>query len=148
MCDTCDTCHSNTLRKWNTRYCEFDFVSGRFEWRKRPDDVDPNGFMMINKFTEIQTKDVSKGERGIHPQGMEGESSDDSDHPRGWIRIEIGSSVCARAGGGHAGGEMAAKLWRHPRWNLSLPPQSRPLHLSLSLSLIVCVPWVDTDTLF
>ena len=51
-------------------------MSGQFEWRKRPDDVDPNGFMMINKFTEIQTKDVSKGERGIHPQGMEGECPD------------------------------------------------------------------------
>ncbi|QDZ23257.1 hypothetical protein HOP50_10g57950 [Chloropicon primus] len=59
---------SDKLRKWNTRYCEFDFVSGRFEWRKRPDDPTPNGFMMINIFTEVQNKDI---QRGVHPQGME-----------------------------------------------------------------------------
>ena len=59
---------SNTLRKWNTRYCEFDFASGRFEWRKRPDDMEPNGFMMINRFTEIQNKGL---QRGVQPHGME-----------------------------------------------------------------------------
>ena len=47
---------SNTLRKWNTRYCEFNFQSGRFEWRKRPDDAEPNGFMTINTHTELQNK--------------------------------------------------------------------------------------------
>ena len=47
---------SNTLRKWNTRYCDFCLKTGRFEWRKRPDHLEPNGFMLINAFTDIQIR--------------------------------------------------------------------------------------------
>ncbi len=57
---------SNTLRKWNTRYCEFCLKTGHFEWRKRPDDREPNGFMDINAYTEVQNKSLKSG-----PQGME-----------------------------------------------------------------------------
>ena len=58
---------SNTIKKWNMRYCSFDTHTGRLEWRKRMTDVEANDYIDVTFDSHIEHQDV-KG----HPIGFEG----------------------------------------------------------------------------